>query len=151
MRLQVSNWLVKITGKITLETKRELSKFNPLGKCQWGWPKGRGGNLSRWYPIVDVLREAWRVASGQGSGSEAKAVGSSLSVFAWRSEDTLGLPSFIHSTEKHLSSTYLYWVSIMGHMLRHGGSKEINSSSIPWRSLGQRVKCSMKERVWGLV
>lgn len=59
--------------------------------------KREGGNLGSRYPIVDVFREAWRVASGPGSGSEAKAVGSSPSVFAWRSEETLGLPSFIHS------------------------------------------------------
>lgn len=110
--------------------------------------KREGGNLGSRYPIVDVFREAWR--GGQVVRQKLLAL-PPLSLLGDQKRHWAFPHSFIHFTEQHLSSTYLYWVSIMGHMLRDGESKEINSSSIPWRSLGQRVKCSMKERVWGLV
>lgn len=41
VRLQVSNWFLKITGKIALETNKELSKFGP--NCKNANDDGQGG------------------------------------------------------------------------------------------------------------
>lgn len=64
VRLQFSNWLSKITGKITLKTNREVSKFKPAWKNANEDDKRGGGNLRSRYPIVDMLREAWCMDAG---------------------------------------------------------------------------------------
>lgn len=136
VRLQVSNWLLKITGKIALETNKELSKFNPNCKNAKEMAKGAWRTSE-----ADMLREACVLLKGWWLQWEECCWFLPLSLFL-ASEETLGLLSFIYSSRKCLSFTYLYWVSLMSYLLKEGGSKEGNSPSICWSSL--RTKSQMQ-------